>query len=187
MKARYDLEWRSLSEYEDYYKLSNYGDIYSYDRIITCSDGRFLPRRGRLLRPQLNEVTGYLHVGLHKDKISKTITIHTMVGRLYVPGWKPGLVINHMDTDKTNNYYKNLEWVTQAKNIEHSVINGLNPTGDRIFLSKIKESDLPVILKLSQSGLKTSQIAAKYSVSFSTIWSIINNKSWKRELQKISQ
>ena len=36
-----------------------------------------------------------------------------------------GLEINHIDGDKLNNHYKNLEWMTPSENTQHSNDAGL--------------------------------------------------------------
>ena len=40
--------------------------------------------------------------------------------------------VNHKDGDKTNNFWKNLEWVTESQNMQHAHDTGLicMPTGD---------------------------------------------------------
>lgn len=50
-----------------------------------------------------------------------TMTIHKLVASVFVEGQtKTNNYVNHIDEDKHNNYYKNLEWISHRNNIIHS-------------------------------------------------------------------
>lgn len=104
-----DLEgeiWKEVKGYDGDYEISNYGRFKSY-------------KRGeQIIKPSLDR-NGYPTVGLYKDGISKTINIHRLVAEHFVGGYKEGLVVNHIDENKTNNHFENLEWVTQYENVHH--------------------------------------------------------------------
>lgn len=46
--------------------------------------------------------------------------VHQLVAQAFVPGWFDGAVVNHKDANKLNNYYTNLEWITQKENVNKS-------------------------------------------------------------------
>ena len=65
---------------------------------------------------------GYLRVKLN----NKNISIHSLVAK-FILGERPkDYVINHKDGNKLNNKASNLEYVTIAENIKHSVDTGLH-------------------------------------------------------------
>lgn len=78
--------------------------------------------------------------------------LHVIVATVWVP--KPdsneALVVNHKDCDKSNFHFTNLEWITNAQNVQHAAENGcipLTPTQiveiyDLILNSKKKYSVL---------------------------------------------
>lgn len=43
--------------------------------------------------------------------------VHRIVAKYFVDGWFDGAVVNHIDGNKHNNNYENLEWITQKDNI----------------------------------------------------------------------
>lgn len=54
-------------------------------------------------------------------------SIHNLISHVFHPeSYKPGLVPNHKDGDKTNNSASNLEWSTQSQNIQHAYDTGLS-------------------------------------------------------------
>jgi len=78
-------------------------------------------RRGHVLKP-FDDRYGYLRLSLGN---TDNVYIHRLVAETFLI--KPyGLFeVNHVDGDKHNNYYLNLEWVTKSENIRHAISMGL--------------------------------------------------------------
>lgn len=67
---------------------------------------------------------GYAVVHLRsgiKNKHGKVIKIHNLVADTFLePGRPDQIEIDHLDRNRTNNYYKNLRWVTYKENAENT-------------------------------------------------------------------
>jgi hypothetical protein len=90
------------------YECSNYGNIWSY-------------KTNQYLAP--GNSTDYESITIYDEvyKIKHSYSIHQLVALLFVnANPEEGLVVNHIDENKHNNYYKNLEWRTYRGNAEHS-------------------------------------------------------------------
>ena len=96
------FEWRDVVGYEGLYKVSEYGDILSIKSNI-------------LLKQRLGS-RGYYQVSLFKNGVSKHHQVHRIVAAAFCEGADYFPVVNHMDEDKTNNHYTNLEWCTVGYN-----------------------------------------------------------------------
>ena len=94
--------WKDIEGYEGLYKISNYGEVWSERK-------QGLLKKGKC-------ATGYYSVSLYKNKKQKQYTIHRLVAINFIknPFEKP--CINHIDENKKNNHYSNLEWVTHKEN-----------------------------------------------------------------------
>ena len=101
--------WKTIEGYENY-KVSNTGYVMN---SLT----------GKILKPG-NNGCGYIHVALYyKDHKVKTIMIHRLVAKAFIPNPNNLPQVNHIDECKTNNCVDNLQWMTSEDNINHGTHN----------------------------------------------------------------
>lgn len=69
----------------------------------------------------------YLKVKVYPDNSSKTkmVGVHVLICMAFKGKPKEGQVVMHLDDDRENNNYKNLEWGTQSENIQSAHDKGL--------------------------------------------------------------
>ena len=108
-------EWKDIKDYENLYQISNLGRVKSLKREII--DSKF---RKRIIKEKIlklcKDKNGYLEITLHKDKKAKTFLVHRLVALYFVEGYFEGAHVDHIDTNKENNIYTNLRFVTQKEN-----------------------------------------------------------------------
>ena len=97
--------WKDIEGYEGIYQVSNLGRV---KRVTT----------GRILKG-CKDRGGYLVVSLSKNGMYKTHKIHRLVAQAFIPNQENKPDVNHIDEDKANNLYSNLEWVTAKENNNH--------------------------------------------------------------------
>lgn len=97
-------------------------------RYIVSSHGRVQSRRG-FLKPGI-VTDGYLAVRLSLYGHCKTLTLHRLVAKAFIPNAEGKAQVNHKDGVKTNNHVDNLEWVTPGENHLHAYrVLGRAPRG----------------------------------------------------------
>lgn len=111
-----DEEWKNVildGEKSQYY-ISNYGRLYAVNQ--------------QKMKKYTISKKGYARYRIYLgNEKSKNITAHKLVALYFLD--KPEDInkntINHIDGNKLNNYYKNLEYLTNAENMRHAVENNL--------------------------------------------------------------
>ena len=97
--------------------LSCYYYIYDDGRVLSDRSGRFLTLR--------DNGNGYKFVGLAiGNKKAKQVYVHRLVAEYFCEKPEGTYEINHLDGNKANNHFSNLEWTTREKNMEHARKNG---------------------------------------------------------------
>lgn len=97
--------WKEIEEYEGLYWVSNIGRVKSKRKILQ-------PIKGE-----------YLKVGLSKNGIQKTLTIHRLVAQTFIKNKNNYNFVNHKDENKYNNFVNNLEWCTNKYNCNYGKRN----------------------------------------------------------------
>lgn len=112
-------EYKYINGYNNKYCITNTGKVFVTDyRGKEC----WKEMKSRL-------ISGYPSVGLRifKDgkSIQKIYKIHRLVAEYFIENPNNYPVVNHIDGDKTNNVYTNLEWVTISDNTKHAIRTNL--------------------------------------------------------------
>ena len=87
--------------------------------------------------------------------------------------------MNHIDGDKTNNLFINLEWVTQKENIEHAYKNGLSDNfGVKNQNNKFSEKAIILACEMIEKNKTVKEIAEKTGINRFELYNLINKKVW---------
>lgn len=131
--------WKDISGFEGLYQISDWGRVKALTRTLPHKTYGTWTIKERILKPSLNGKgqnqyntgTGYLFIILFdRNKITHNMRIHRLVAEHFVdnPDREHLTQVDHIDCNKTNNYYKNLEWVTPLENTRRAIKNGLIPS-----------------------------------------------------------
>ena len=149
--------WKQIPGYENYYEISHSGKVRSIERKVP-----FLKRtrivKSKIIQSRINN-RGYEEVRLSKNGITSTKFVHIITAKAFVsnPNNKPE--VNHMDGNKINNHFSNLEWVTHSENMSHAYNMGL-----------IVKISRPVIDNCTGEKFKSTREAAKvYEINYHTL------------------
>lgn len=74
-------------------------------------------KTGNILKPYVGS-GGYLYVKPYENSKTTHLSIHRAVAMCFCEGYEPSLVVDHIDGNKENNYYKNLRWCKQIDNLK---------------------------------------------------------------------
>lgn len=121
--------WKDIEGYEGCYQVSNFGNVKSLNYMHTGKE--------QILKLKTKK-SGYLQVNLCKDGKIKTYTIHRLVAKAFVENPDNLPQVNHIDEDKTNNRFDNLEWCDQKYNNNYGTHN-IRVTESRRKTYKLKE------------------------------------------------
>ena len=116
--------WKSVIGYEKFYEVSNIGRVRSVNRTVITIKGDIIYKKGIVLKPGTDK-HGYLHVGLSKDNLLMSYTVHRLLAKAFIPNIENKPTVNHKDGIKSNNYEWNLEWATRSEQAIHSLNNNL--------------------------------------------------------------
>jgi len=112
--------WKDIPGYEGLYQVSSWGNVKVLDRFRNQNMGNFKRSiffSSRLLKPGCDK-SGYLRVVFSVNSKRIIYKVHRLVAFVFY-GYEG--IINHIDENKSNNYYKNLEQVNTRENVSYSL------------------------------------------------------------------
>ena len=145
---------------------------------IVSQYGRIYNNNKARMELQHNDRAGYKLVHL-RDKHGNRFRakVHRIVGEAFVPNPNKKPEINHLDGNKSSNFYKNLEWVSHKENIDHAMMTGLMKRHgtDNPNSSYTKSEVLAIKNFYRYSGLKICDIARYFDFNYHAVYKIIND------------
>jgi hypothetical protein len=172
--------WLPIKGYESFYEISNLGKVKSLKRAENFfRKGKIIKRirKEKILIPCYSK--GYHIVSLCKDGKSEMKKIHRLVAIAFLPNIENKKQVNHIDCNKINNSFFNLEWTTHTENDNHATKNKLHPFGERNGRAKLTAIKIEEIRSKYNSKKYTYlKLANEYKISLSQIFRIIKNQAW---------
>ena len=114
--------WKDIKGYEGLYQISDYGRVKSLERFSDKTH-HYLTK---ILSPGKDR-NGYYKVHLFKNKKSKNMPIHRLVGDAFLSNPENKPIYNHLKIvtkDYCNNCVDNLEPATISENLKYAYKNG---------------------------------------------------------------
>lgn len=171
LEEQVNVIWKDIVGYEGIYKISEYGDVVSLKR--ECGFGSRREEKPKTISIK----KGYASVALCREKTIKHFLLHRLVAQAFIPNPENLPQINHIDGNKINNNFKNLEWCDRSHNQIHARKLNLQG-GERTNTAKLTERDIRAIRKLYPK-VNSMELAEAFDIGQSTICKIINKNYWK--------
>lgn len=91
-----------------------------FENYTIYSDGKiYSSKSNRFLSVQLIN-SGYLLAKLYEHNVEHKCLVHRLVAEYFCDKPDGCDVVNHIDGNRLNNFYRNLEWTTQRKNLREA-------------------------------------------------------------------
>ncbi len=167
--------WRVIPDFNGFvlsgaYSASNLGRIRSNSGLRPGVLADFQQKNKKYRRVNLYAVCGRMFQR----------GVHQLVAMAFYGPPSEGRVVNHKDADPTNNHVGNLEYVTQAENIQHASKLGrlVSQFGESNGAAKLTESSVSEIKYLISLGYSNQQIGDLFTVHAFTIQQIRSGRCW---------
>jgi len=146
-----DEQWAPIEGFPDY-EISTYGRVCSYKGKNQFCDKEETPH---LLKIN-NKKNNYCHINLwDQENKRKTLSIHRLVAKTFIPNSNNLPVINHKDENPSNNHIDNLEWCTTKYNINYGT------RAEKEIKTKLKTGNCIPVKCLETGEIFYSQIEAE--------------------------
>lgn len=163
-------EWRPCPDYEGLYEVS--------------SDGRVRNSRTGYVIKARRGSCGYAEVGLFRsvkdggNHRTKSVKVHRLVARAFVPNPEDKREVNHIDTNRMNPAAANLEWMDKYENHAHSASLGkyraeTNPKRAK----KLPPEAIEDCRRRRAAGESVASLAAAYDVTDVSIYRVLYGRA----------
>lgn len=173
--------WKDTIVFGGIYQVSSLGNVRSKDRYVNASHNSTRLVKGRLLNPY-NHSHGYKVVCLSNNMDKKYMFVHRLVAFAFHDTVEGKLYCNHIDGNKANNVYTNIEWCNHSENGIHAHNLGLNKArdhkGQNSPRTKLNNNDIIEIRERCANGERPAHIAHEYGLKRAALSNIVSRRSW---------
>lgn len=156
------------------YFISNYGRIMSVQKST---------KNETLLKGSNSKKIGYTVLNLRlKDGLRQGFYVHHLVAKAFVnkPSDQHKFVI-HLDRNRYNNYWENLQWMTRQEMVDMQVANGVYKNENRRRGKQVKMTETKVKLlkqRLQKGKTKKKVLAKNFGITVTQLKRIERGENW---------
>ena len=154
--------FRLIPGFDNKYYINEYG------KIISTHNNRI-----KLLKPFPND-EGYLRICLCNKRMRKTFFVHRLVAQVFLklPSNKIKYEVNHLDNNRLNNYYKNLEYIDPITHRQKTSRQRKN-NYKILSIETVKK-----IKRLLRNNYSVRSISKKFQIPYRTVHHIKLGTTW---------
>ena len=162
--------WKDIPEFEGYYQVSNKGRVKSLARRVKGPK-----KNGRLLKERILSLGcdnyGYCLVNLQKEGKKKTVTVHKLVARAFIPNPENKKEVDHINTIRIDNRVENLRWATRKENA-HNPLSMKKYSEAKAFVKQQKKRDVVIGLcgKVREKAIDLQSYLVRLSEAASNLY-----------------
>lgn len=164
-------------------RLEKYPLYRIYENGIIVKDKSNTSRNDLKILKQHKSKKGYCVVYVYDTNMKgRNQRVHRLVAEAFLKGRsEENSIVNHIDGNKENNHYSNLEWCSILYNNKHAIESlGVKRYGEHNGSSKLTESEVLDMREMFSSGESRESIRNKYkNIHKDTVNSIISRRTWK--------
>lgn len=156
--------WKEVEGFPNY-KVSNLGRVKS--------------KHKNYIKATRIKNSGYEMTDLYNNGKQKTVMIHRLVAKNFIPNLEGKETVNHKDGNKLNNRVDNLEWMTFSEQNKHFYASGLKSEKNiKKAVKAMNEANYKKIRCINDGiiYISISEAARKTGVSTSQICSYLKGK-----------
>lgn len=166
-------EWREIDGYPNY-QVSNMGRV----KTRCCPGYHGLTIDWHPLNHWIAN-NGYPTVSVTRNRVRRTVCVHTLVLEAFVGPRPPKLVACHENGISVDVRLANLRWDTYKANEADKVRHGTHNRGERSGLAKLTNDQVrEIMILLDENRVKQRVIARTYGVSDQTICDIKKGRKY---------
>jgi hypothetical protein len=186
------------------YRITKDGKVFSQSKLKIPLVGKGMQHTGEfklILKPERELTTRINNRGYNTVSFNNTTyMVHNLVAQGFVPNPDNKPEVNHINGNKLNNNYTNLEWVTRKENIQHAFRTGLNKAGlgtkqtyksietkqkslanlkDKSVLTEEQVIFCRSVYKPRHSKFGASALGRQFGISSVAMANVVNYKTYK--------